>query len=263
MSGYFKGESNFHYHYSVNLKELPLGKRVTAVLCVVLWVPFAALLFLTSHYLIGIMGLVGAIFIYIPLASMYIAGLRGRQRMVPLIMLGVGVLAEIGVLSGATYLAENGFTAKFMAAVSFGSLFLVFFIIGICFLWIGWRQSRKWKRCSRKVLATVVDYKQKKTGVMVADEITPGHYNSRRKTPVFSPILQYVVDGVAYEEKVDSYFGRGQLAEVGSQMEIHVNSENPREFILKLQKGGGMMVLGVLFLVIGLTAAAGGFFFCT
>ena len=75
MSGYFKGESNFHYHYSVNLKELPLGKRVTAVLCVVLWVPFAALLFLTSHYLIGIMGLVGAIFIYIPLASMYIAGL--------------------------------------------------------------------------------------------------------------------------------------------------------------------------------------------
>lgn len=173
MSGYFKGESNFHYHYSVNLKELPLGKRVTAVLCVVLWVPFAALLFLTSHYLIGIMGLVGAIFIYIPLASMYIAGLRGRQRMVPLIMLGVGVLAEIGVLSGATYLAENGFTAKFMAAVSFGSLFLVFFIIGICFLWIGWRQSRKWKRCSRKVLAMVVDYKQKKTGVMVADEITP------------------------------------------------------------------------------------------
>ena len=183
--------------------------------------------------------------------------------MVPLIMLGVGVLAEIGVLSGATYLAENGFTAKFMAAVSFGSLFLVFFIIGICFLWIGWRQSRKWKRCSQKVLATVVDYKQKKTGVMVADEITPGHYNSRRKTPVFSPILQYVVDGVAYEEKVDSYFGRGQLAEVGSQMEIHVNSENPREFILKLQKGGGMMALGVLFLVIGLTAAAGGFFFCT
>lgn len=88
MSGYFKGESNFHYHYSVNLKELPFGKRVTAVLCVVLWVPFAALLFLTSHYLIGIMGLVGAIFIYIPLASMYIAGLRGRQRMVPLIMLG-------------------------------------------------------------------------------------------------------------------------------------------------------------------------------
>ncbi len=70
-------------------------------------------------------------------------------------------------------------------------------------------------------MATVTEYKA--IAIRLIGEVAPGIQNPINDTKIYSPILQYELDGKTYRAESDSHFGKSQLPPVGQQLEIHVN----------------------------------------
>lgn len=257
MARHFRGEADFQYHYSVKWKDLSPKKRAAVLSCVVFGLFFLGILMLTSRYLIGAAGLTAVIFWYLPLVTVYVAKLKGRQRMVPALMAVIGLAGEAGLFLGAAYLVRHGVTPVFLVLLCGIPLVLGFSISGACLFAAGMRRKKKWKTYSKPILATVVDYKVSVSGVLTPDEIRTGIYGTRGKARILSPILRYTVGNETYEGETESYFGENQVPQVGEQMEIHVNPVRPEEFLLELQRGGMLTGLGILLLVMGLVILMG------
>lgn len=248
MANYFFGESH-NAKVTVTFKDLTPLKKLLSVLLFVLWIPFAAFLFVPGLFQLGVAGLI-AYGIYIPAACIYIANLRGRQRIAPYILIAIGVLGEAGYLLVSAYLQTHKFTVQLLVAVVCIPIFLGFFIPGICILVIGIKRNKKWKTYSRTVMATVTEYKAIATKLI--GEVAPGIHNPINGTKIYSPILQYELDGKTYRAESDSYFGKSQLPPVGQQLEIHVNPANPNDYIMVLYQRGMLIAGGIAFLAVSL-----------
>lgn len=250
MANHFRGES-VNTHVTVDWKDISLLGKIMVILCLVLFLAFCGLLFVPGMRKVGIAGLI-AWFIFLSVTCIYVGKLRGRQRIVPYILIAVSLLGEAGYLLVSAYVEKNGFTMGMFALIVCMVIFAGFFIPGICILAAGINRNKKWKTYSRTVMAAVVSYKNITTGMFEFDDIAPGLNNPVNNTTVYSPVIQYDVDGKTYTGETDSYFGSSQLPAVGQQIEIHVNPVNPNDFIMDLQKGGFFIAFGIMFIVVSL-----------
>lgn len=260
MAKYFRGEYNFNAHYEIPFKDLPPLKKFLTVLCFILWIPFAVMLFIPEMRRIGIAGLIAAFGIYLPFICMYVPGMKGRERFAPCVIITIGVLGEAGYLLAASYVESHGFTMGLLAAICCIPIFLCFFIPGIGMLIAGTKRNKKRRLYSRTVMATVVDYKRQAVGIHLSRNIAPGVNNPMDQSVVFSPIIQYYVDGQLYTGETGSYFGAGQVPALGQQTEINVDPENPNNFIMRLQSGGMLVGMGISFIAVSLLAVVIGAF---
>lgn len=252
MANHFRGES-VNTRVTVDWKDISFLGKIMVILCVVLFFVFIGLLFVPGMGKAGIAGLI-AWFIFLSLTCIYVGKLQGRQRIAPYILIAAGILGETGYLLVSAYVEKNGFTIGLLVLICCTVIFAGFFIPGICILAAGIKRNRKWKTYSRTVMAAIVSYKNITTGMFEFDNIAPGLNNPVNNNTVYSPVIQYDVDGKTYTGETGSYFGRNQLPAVGQQIEIHVNPANPNDFIMVLQKGSFFIVFGLIFVVIGLVA---------
>lgn len=249
--GYFRGESNFNVSNSVNLKDLSFPKKIAVFLWFFLWIPFTIMIFSPHLTRFGIMGLIAGYAIYFPASLIYVFHLQERQRTVPLILILIGIIGEIGFVLCYMYYERYGFTPLLHITIVCVPIFLGFLIPGICMLVCGLKRRRIWKAFDKTVTATVTGYKEGTVGIYHEHYARP----SMRHANVYSPMIEYEINGIPYSGEIESYFGESQLPPVGGQLEIHVSRTNPHDFILQLQKGGMFIAFGISFIAVALLAA--------
>jgi hypothetical protein len=143
---------------------------------------------------------------------------------------------------------EIGESAKAFISLGAGVLF---FIVGTA---IFLRRKAKLANCTARVSARVVEMLKEERKELEKDSDGDEHYVTRI---VYTPVLEYQVNGVSYREG-SSVFGHPGSLRVGQDIEIFYNPSNPSEARYPSKTSDYLMfvvffAVGVLLLAIGVS----------
>ena len=252
MSNYFYGEYGANYRKSVALKDLSPVQRILGCLIFILPVLSIVMIFIPATRWIGIGAVIASAFIYIPIACISVFAIPKKSRLVPYILVSVGIVGLAIYLFLVWYFINYEFNVTVILGTAMAILFLVFLLVGIGILRTGIIRNRKWQEYSIVTQATVTGYRNIHTNMFAFDNIQPGLNNATDQSTLYSPLFEYSVNGIPYKGETTSYFSLQQLPPVGGTMEIHVNRANVKEFALKIQKGSMYITTGIMFIVVSL-----------